>query len=66
MTRTLKDKTNRWVNIILGIVFVVINIIHFVEHAIEPHAYQLLLVGSTVVAALLIFWYAWKWQIQSA
>ena len=66
LTRTLKDKTNRWVNIILGLVFVVLNLIHFADHVIEPHAYQLLLVGSTVVAAFLIFWHAWKWQIQKA
>ena len=62
LTVTLKDKPNRWGNIIVGIVFVVLNLYHFVEHAMEPTAHALLIVGGTVIAALLIVWYAWKWS----
>jgi hypothetical protein len=61
LTVTLKDKPNRWGNIIIGIVFVILNIYHFIEHAMEPTAHSLIIVGGTVIAALLIVWYAWKW-----
>ena len=62
LTVTLKqDKTNRWGNIIVGIVFVGLNLFHFAEHAMIPTVHQLLIVGATIVAAILIVWYAWKW-----
>ena len=62
---TLKDKTNRWTNIILGIVFTVLNIIHLGLHFAIPAiltVHQILIVGSTVVFTALITWYAWKWK----
>ena len=63
---TLKDSINRWTNIILGIVFTVLNIyhviLHFTEKCGEPAVHQLLIVGSTVVVTALIAWYAWKWK----
>ena len=62
---TLKDKTNRWTNIILGIVWTVLNIFHVYLHLgtlMAPTVHQLLIVGSTVVFAVLIVWYAWKWK----
>ncbi|MCK4348086.1 MAG: hypothetical protein KAW47_05665 [Thermoplasmatales archaeon] len=58
---TLKDHTNRWANIILGALFVVLNLFHLAEHLMNPSAHQLLIIGSTVVVAILIVWYAWKW-----
>ena len=63
LTVTFKEeKTNRWTNIIVGVIFVILNIYHFIEHAlIEPTAHQLVIVGVTVIAALLIVWYALKW-----
>jgi hypothetical protein len=61
LTVTLKDKPNRWANIIIGVVFVVLNFVHFVEHAMEPTAHQLIIVGATVIGALLIVYYAWNW-----
>src|SRR4030066_163778 len=62
---TLKDSINRWTNIILGIVFTVFNSIHVYLHLVifmAPTVHQLLIVGSTVVFAVLIVWYAWKWK----
>ena len=62
---TLKDSINRWTNIILGIVFTVLNIFHVYLHLgifMAPTVHQLLIVGSTVVFAVLIVWYAWKWK----
>ena len=63
---TLKDLANRWVNMILGIVFTVFNIFHLIEHLAEPSAHQILIIGSTVVVTALIFWYALKWPKQEA
>jgi multidrug transporter EmrE-like cation transporter len=61
---TLKDKTNRWTNIILGIVFTVLNIVHLIMHftLVPLTVHQVLIVGSTVVFTALIAWYAWKWK----
>ena len=61
LTVTLENKPNRWGNIVVGIVFVVLNLYHFVEHAMEPTIHQLVIVGGTLIAAVLIVWYAWKW-----
>ena len=61
VTITVKDTLNRPANIILGIVFIALNLFHFAEHLIKPTAHQILIIGTTVVAAILITWYAWKW-----
>ena len=69
LSLTLKDSVNRWTNLILGIIFTLLNIWHFlgcglalIENPIgEPTAHHILLVGSTVVATALIAWLAWKW-----
>ena len=66
LSLTLKDSCNRWTNIILGIIFTLLNIWHLIEHLAEPSAEQILIVGSTVVATALIAWYAWKWPKQEA
>ena len=63
---TLKDLANRWTNMILGIVFTVLNIFHLAEHLAHPSAHQILTIGSTVVVTALIFWYALKWPKQEA
>jgi hypothetical protein len=63
---TVKSSANRWVNFILGIIFTILNIYHFVEHLAPPSVVQILIVGSTVVATALIAWYAWKWPKEEA
>jgi len=64
---TLKDFANRRANIILGIVFTGLNILHFIEGLMTvPSVHMILIVGSTVVVAVLIVWYAWKWPKQEA
>ena len=57
---TLKGASNRWVNFVLGIIFTILNIYHFVEHLAEPSVEQILILGSTVVFAVLIVIFAWK------
>ena len=61
---SLKDSANRWTNMVLGIVFTLLNLGHFIEHVAEPSAEQILIVGSTVVVTAFIAWYAWKWPKQ--
>jgi drug/metabolite transporter (DMT)-like permease len=57
---TVKGSSNRWVNFVLGIIFTILNIWHFVEHLAEPSVEQIMIVGSAVVFTALIAWYAWK------
>ena len=66
VSMTVKDSCNRWVNFVLGIIFTLLNIFHFIEHLAEPSAAQILIIGSTVVVTALIAWYAWKWPKQEA
>ena len=64
LSLNLKDLANRWANMILGIVFTVFNVFHLIEHLAEPSVHQILIIGSTVVATALIFWYALRWPKQ--
>jgi hypothetical protein len=57
----LKDLADRRANIVLGIVFTILNIWHLAEHLAQPSVQQILIIGSTVVVTALIVWYAWKW-----
>jgi len=66
LSMTLKDSSNRWVNFILGIIFTLLSIWHFIGHLAEPSTEQILIIGSTIVAAALIVWYAWKWPKEEA
>ena len=62
LSLTLKDFANRWTNIVLGIVFTLLNIWHLVEHlTTAPEVHQILIIASTVVVTALIACYAWKW-----
>ncbi len=71
---TLKDLINRRTNIVLGIVFTLVNIFHLLSeqlvqpstHMAEPSVHQLLLNLSTVVVTALIIWYAWRWPARKA
>jgi len=60
LSLTLKDSINRWLNIILSIVFIVLMPIGVVAF---PTAYMpsvILIAVVEVVALALIVWYAWK------
>jgi len=61
---TLKDKANRWINIILGAfyaIFVLFELTMNVTTVAYPYA---ILIGLSVFAvAALIAWYAWKWKL---
>ncbi len=62
LSLTLKDSINRWLNIIVGIVFIVLLPIGIVGGGFPTEYLPPLIVISIVefVAAALIVWYAWK------
>ena len=60
LSLTLKNPTNRWTNIILGIVFTVLQLVALIETLAQPSAWAILMEISKVVAPALIVWYAWK------
>ena len=62
LTQILKYSLNRWVNLIIGIVFALFTIYNFISHLIKGWftvANLLILIFLFVVTAL-IAWYAWK------
>jgi len=66
LSLTLKDSTNRWANIIVGIVFIVLDLMIMISRLQEEKvfAYSTLLEASGVVVPAMIVWYAWKWPKQ--
>jgi len=59
---TLKDSTNRRVNIIVGIVYTGYILIELISNIVTvAYPYAILMDISAVVAAALIAWYAYKW-----
>jgi len=60
LSLTLKNSTNRWANIIVGIIFAVIPLVALGVAVAKSSAWAILNTLSGVVAAALIVWYAWK------
>ena len=60
LSLTLKNPTNRWANIIVGIAFTVLQLVALIETLAQPSAHTILMEISKVVAPALIVWYAWK------
>ena len=59
---TLKDKVNRWANIILGIFFT--GFVFMTLLLPGAGLYYIALSILEMVLTALIVWYAWKWPIQ--
>ena len=57
---TLKEKANRWANIILGTVFFGFGLFELTEKITQPYFLVSGILG--IVFAVLIVWYAWKWK----
>ena len=64
LSLTLKDKANRWTNLIVGTVFVIIQIAALAETVAQPSAWMILMEISKLIAPALIVWYAYKWPKQ--
>jgi hypothetical protein len=56
----LENPANRWANIIVGIVFIALNLIDLVEAVAQPSAWMTLMILSKIAALALIVWYTWK------
>jgi hypothetical protein len=61
----LKDKANRWANVVVGIVYTGLCVFDSIGTAIFDisalSAYAILMYISHIMASALIVWYAWKW-----
>jgi hypothetical protein len=60
VTFVLQDSMNRWLNIIVGGVFIVIELLELTDLAANPSAALTLIWLLKTAAPLLIIWYAWK------
>jgi len=56
----LKGSINRWLNILVGGIYAVLEFITLLEQVANPRAYSIVLLVAAVVALVLIVWYAWK------
>lgn len=59
LSLALKPRVGRWANIILGLLYTVVNISNLIG---EIWAYYLLFGIVEIVLTLLIVWYAWTWR----
>jgi uncharacterized membrane protein HdeD (DUF308 family) len=66
LSLTLKDKANRWANLIVGIFFVVWELVFLIFFYIQAPAYEIFWGIAYLVFAALVVWYAWKWPKQEA
>ncbi|MFC1995198.1 DUF6326 family protein, partial [Chloroflexota bacterium] len=63
LSLALKAKWNRWTNIIVGILKIVVLVAAVIG---ESWAFYIFATIVEVVLLLLIIWYAWKWPKQEA
>jgi hypothetical protein len=56
----MKDSMNRWLNIIVGAVFFVLELLELSDLAANPSAALGLIWAWKTLVPLLIVWYAWK------
>jgi hypothetical protein len=63
LSLTLKYSINRWANIIIGIVGVVLSLIGLSEELSlsQPYAFAILIWITKIIVDALIIWYAYKW-----
>ena len=63
LSLTLKDKVNRWANIILGVFYAVFVLFELTMNVTTvAYPYAILMDVSVFAVAALIAWYAWKWK----
>ena len=63
LSLTLKDKANRWINIILGAFYAVFVLFELTMNVTTvAYPYAILMDVSVIAVAALIAWNAWKWK----
>jgi len=60
LSLTLKDKANRWLNIIVAVVFAFLALLIPTGYTATYYAFTILVTAVEFVAAALIIWLAWK------
>ncbi|MHA2364904.1 MAG: hypothetical protein ACXAC7_13190 [Candidatus Hodarchaeales archaeon] len=61
----LEDKPNRWVNLVLGGLFTLINIVWMIEILIEQYpVWEILLTITYLTFNAMVIWYAYKWSVE--
>jgi len=60
LSLTLRDSVNRWLNIVVGGIYAVLEFVTLLEELANPKGYVMLMLIAAVVAPVLIVWYAWK------
>lgn len=59
---SLKGLINRWTNIIVGVAAIAFSIAHSVLYLFkEPSIHQFIILGSSIIVAVLILFHALKW-----
>jgi hypothetical protein len=61
LSLTLKSKINRWVNIVVGVLYMLVSISNLIG---ETWIYYLLFGAVEIMSTLLIIWHAWNWPKQ--
>ena len=64
LSLTLKDKANRWANLIIGAFFVVWELVFLIFVYLQDPAYEIFWGIAYLVFVALVVWYAWKWPKQ--
>ena len=59
LSLALKPTVSRWANIILGVLYTLVNISNLIG---ETWVYYIVFGVVEIVLTLLIVWYAWKWR----
>jgi len=60
LSLTLKDSINRWLNMLVGGIYAVLEFITLLEKLAAAKGYVVLMLIVAVVSLVLIVWYAWK------
>ena len=61
LSLTLKDKANRLTNLIVGMFFVVWELVFLIFFYLQAPAYEVFWGIAYLLFAALVVWYAWKW-----
>ena len=64
LSLTLKDKANRWANLIIGVFFVAWELVFLIFVYSQDAAYEIFWGIAYLVFVALVVWYAWKWPKQ--
>ena len=61
LTLIMKDKMNRWANMIVGLVWTILGLADLPTYAANPKGYEILTWLASIIATLLIIWFAYMW-----